>query len=190
MIDPPDDLLRAVEATLFAAEAPLSVEEIARHLGGAPVAGALATLVDHYAGRGVELVERGGRWHFQTAPDLGHLLRREREEPRRLSRAAIEALAIIAYREPVSRAEIEAIRGVQTARGTLDVLMEAGWVRVAGRREVPGRPTIYATTPAFLAHFGLATRRDLPGIDELRAAGLLDPIDTAYAALTGGESDD
>ena len=190
MIDPPDDLLRAVEATLFAAEAPLSVEEIARHLGGAPVAGALATLVDHYAGRGVELVERGGRWHFQTAPDLGHLLRREREEPRRLSRAAIEALAIIAYHEPVSRAEIEAIRGVQTARGTLDVLMEAGWVRIAGRREVPGRPTIYATTSAFLAHFGLSSRRDLPGIDELRAAGLLDPIDAAYAALTGEAPDD
>ena len=185
-----DDLVRAVEATLFAAEAPLTEQEIARHLGGAPVAAALVALVELYAGRGVELVTRGGRWHFQTAPDLAHLLRREREEPRRLSRAAIEALAIIAYHEPVSRAEIEAIRGVQTARGTLDVLMEAGWVRVAGRREVPGRPTIYATTPAFLAHFGLATRRDLPGIDELRAAGLLDPIDTAYAALTGGESDD
>jgi segregation and condensation protein B len=185
-----DDLVRAVEATLFAAETPLSAQDISRHLGGAPVDAALCTLVDHYAGRGVELVERGGRWHFQTAPDLSHLLRREREEPRKLSRAAIEALAIIAYHEPVSRAEIEAIRGVQTARGTLDVLMAAGWVRVAGRREGPGRPTIYATTPAFLSHFGLSTRRDLPGIDELRAAGLLDPVDTAYAALTGGESDE
>ena len=185
-----DDLLRAVEATLFAAEAPLSVTGISRHLGGAPVEAALETLVANYAGRGVELVSRGDRWHFQTAPDLSHLLRREREEPRKLSRAAIEALAIIAYHEPVSRAEIEAIRGVQTARGTLDVLMEAGWVRIAGRRETPGRPTIYATTPAFLAHFGLATRRDLPGIDELRAAGLLDPIYTAYAALTGGETDE
>jgi hypothetical protein len=110
----------------------------------------------------VHLVERGG-WHFQTAPDLAHLLRREREEPRRLSRAAVEALAIIAYHEPVSRAEIEAIRGVQTAKGTLDVLMEAGWVRIAGRREVPGRPTIYATTPAFLAHFGLTTGVIFPG---------------------------
>jgi segregation and condensation protein B len=190
MTAPHDDLLRAVEATLFAAEMPLSPEEIARHLGGAAVVDALVALADHYAGRGVELVERGGRWHFQTAPDLAHLLRREREEPRKLSRAAIEALAIIAYHEPVSRAEIEAIRGVQTARGTLDVLMEAGWVRVAGRRESPGRPTIYATTPAFLAHFGLAMRRDLPGIDELRAAGLLDPIDAAYAALTGGPTDE
>jgi segregation and condensation protein B len=187
---PDDDLVRAVEATLFASAAPLTVEQIARHLGGAPVRGALDTLAAHYAGRGIELVERGGHWHFQTAADLAHLLRRTSEEPRRLSRAAIEALAIIAYHEPVSRAEIEAIRGVQTARGTLDVLMEAGWVQIAGRREAPGRPTIYATTPAFLAHFGLTTRRDLPGVDELRAAGLLDPIDAAYATLTGGESDE
>jgi len=190
MTVPDDDLVRAVEATLFASEAPLRPEDIARHLGGAPVHAALDTLAAHYGGRGVQLVERGGYWHFQTAPDLAHVLRREREEPRRLSRAAIEALAIIAYHEPVSRAEIEAIRGVQTARGTLDVLMEAGWVRIAGRREVPGRPTIYATTPAFLAHFGLTTRRDLPGIDELRAAGLLDPVDEAYAALTGVETDE
>ena len=177
----PDDLTRAVEAALFAAEAPMTAEEIARHLGGAAVEGPLADLAAHYAGRGIELVERGQRWHFQTAPDLAHLLRREREDVRRLSRAATEALAIIAYHEPVSRAEIEAIRGVQTAKGTLDVLMEAGWVRVAGRREGPGRPTIYATTPAFLAHFGLQTRRDLPGIDELRAAGLLDPVEAVFA---------
>ena len=133
----------------------------------------------------MELVERGKRWHFQTAPDLAHLLRREREDVRRLSRAATEVLAIVAYHEPVSRAEVEAIRGVQTAKGTLDVLLEAGWVRVAGRREVPGRPVIYATTPEFLAHFGLESRRDLPGIDELRAAGLLDPVDDAMAALMG-----
>lgn len=154
------------------------------------VRSALAELAAHYEGRGIELVERGGRWHFQTAGDLAHLLRREKEDVRRLSRAATEALAIVAYHEPVSRAEIEAIRGVQTAKGTLDVLMEAGWVRVAGRREVPGRPTIYATTPEFLAHFGLSSRRDLPGIDELRAAGLLDPVDDAYALLTGGEDGD
>lgn len=179
----PDDLVRAVEATLFAADAPLTAEEIARHLNGAAVQGALESLAEYYAGRGIELVERGGRWHFQTAPDLAHLLRREREDVRRLSRAATEALAIIAYHEPVSRAEIEAIRGVQTAKGTLDVLMEAGWVRVAGRREGPGRPTIYATTPAFLAHFGLETRRDLPGIEELRAAGLLDPVEAVFAGM-------
>jgi segregation and condensation protein B len=176
--------LRLVEAVLFAAEQPLTVAEIARHAGlEESVLPHLANLADHYAGRGIELVERGGRWHFQTAPDLSHILRREREEPRRLSRAAVETLAIIAYHEPVSRAEIEAIRGVAVARGTLDVLMEAGWIRPAGRREVPGRPLIYATTPDFLSHFGLATRRDLPGIDDLRAAGLLDPIDLAMEAL-------
>ena len=128
-------------------------------------------------GRGIELVERGGRWHFQTAPDLAHLLRRTREEPRRLSRAATETLAIIAYHEPVSRAEIEAIRGVQISKGTLDVLMEAGWVRTAGRRGGPGRPLLYASTHEFLTHFGLGSRRDLPGIEDLKAAGLLDPLD-------------
>ncbi len=181
----PDDLLRAVEATLFAAEEPMSAEALSSHLGGADVRAALRELAAHYQGRGVQLVERGKRWHFQTAPDLAHLLRREREQVRRLSRAATEVLAIVAYHEPVSRAEIEAIRGVQTAKGTLDVLLEAGWVRVAGRREVPGRPVIYATTPDFLAHFGLASRRDLPGIDELRAAGLLDPVEDALEGLLG-----
>ncbi|MEQ1639192.1 MAG: SMC-Scp complex subunit ScpB [Novosphingobium sp.] len=178
----PDDLVRAVEATLFAAQEPMSAEAISIHLGGAGVKDALAELEETYRDRGINLVERGKRWHFQTAPDLAHLLRREREESRRLSRAATEVLAIVAYHEPVSRAEIEAIRGVQTAKGTLDVLMEAGWVRITGRREVPGRPVIYATTPDFLTHFGLDSRRDLPGIDELRAAGLLDPVEDALAA--------
>lgn len=177
----PDDLVRAVEATLFAAEEPMSVEAISTHLGGADVKLALAELVECYKDRGVNLVERAKRWHFQTAPDLAHLLRREREEVRRLSRAATEVLAIVAYHEPVSRAEVEAIRGVQTAKGTLDVLMEAGWVRIVGRREVPGRPVIYATTPEFLTHFGLESRRDLPGLDELKAAGLLDPVEDALA---------
>jgi len=175
----PDDLVRAGEAVLFAAEEPMTAVEIGDHLGGADVREALAELAGHYDGRGVELVKRGPRWHLQTAPDLAHLLRREREEVKRLSRAATECLAIIAYHEPVSRAEIESIRGVQTAKGTLDVLMEAGWVRAAGRREVPGRPVIYATTPDFLTHFGLATRRDLPGLAELRAAGLLEPVEEA-----------
>ncbi len=182
--DPVSDLVRAVEAALFAAEQPLTAEQLAAHLGGAEVREALALLQKHYALRGVHLVQRGKTWHFETAPDLAHLLRREREDVRRLSRAATEVLAIVAYHEPVSRAEIEAIRGVQTAKGTLDVLMEAGWVRVTGRREVPGRPVIYATTPEFLQHFGLESRRDLPGIDELRAAGLLDPVDEAYDAIT------
>jgi segregation and condensation protein B len=177
----PDDLVRAVEATLFAAEEPMTAEAIATHLGGADVKAALAELAETYRERGIQLVERAKRWHFQTAPDLAHLLRREREEVRRLSRAATEVLAIVAYHEPVSRAEIEAIRGVQTAKGTLDVLMEAGWVRIVGRREVPGRPVIYATTPEFLTHFGLESRRDLPGLDELKAAGLLDPVDDVLA---------
>ena len=185
-----DDLVRAVEATLFAAEEPMTADAISVHLGQADVRSALAELQRHYAGRGIRLVERGKRWHFETAPDLAHLLRREKEEPRRLSRAATEVLAIVAYHEPVSRAEIESIRGVQTAKGTLDVLMEAGWVRVAGRREVPGRPVIYATTPEFLAHFGLNSLKELPGIDELRAAGLLDPVDEDMieAALGGSQA--
>ncbi len=178
------DQLRAVEATLFAAAEPMSVAEIALHVGeGLEVPAALAELTAHYAGRGINLVERGGRWHFQTAADLAHLLRRQREDARRLSRAAVETLAIIAYHEPVSRAEIEGIRGVHISRGTLDVLMEAGWVRPAGRREVPGRPLTYATTAGFLAHFGLASRRDLPGLEDLRAAGLLDPIEAALEQL-------
>lgn len=185
---PPDALERAVEATLFASETPLDIGALAARLGDAPradIRAALNALASHYVQRGIHLVERAGRWHFETAPDLAHLLRREREQVRRLSRAATEVLAIIAYHEPVSRAEIESIRGVQTAKGTLDVLLEAGWARVAGRREVPGRPVIYATTPEFLEHFGLASRSDLPGIDELRAAGLLDPVDEAYDALMG-----
>jgi segregation and condensation protein B len=184
-----DDLVRGVEAALFAAEEPLTAEELSAHLGGADVREALRELEEHYRERGVRLVERARRWQFQTAPDLAHLLRREREQVRKLSRAATEVLAIVAYHEPVSRAEIEAIRGVQTSPGTLDVLMEAGWVRIAGRREVPGRPVIYATTPEFLSHFGLESRRDLPGIDELKAAGLLDPVDTALEELaTAGAS--
>lgn len=180
----PDDLSRAVEAVLFASEHPLNVDDIRAHVGAeADVRGALAALEALYAGRGIELVRRGDRWHFQTAADLAHLLRRDREESRKLSRAGIETLAIIAYHEPVTRAEIEAIRGVQISKGTIDVLMEAGWVRPAGRREVPGRPLTYATTPGFLTHFGLASRRDLPGIDDLKAAGLLDPVDLAFESL-------
>lgn len=183
---PPDDFVRAVEATLFASDRPLTVAEIRHYVGEeGHIGDALEQVREDYAGRGIHLVERGGRWHFQTAPDLAHILRREKEEPRKLSRAGMETLAIIAYHEPVSRAEIEAIRGVQVAKGTLDVLMEAGWVRPAGRREVPGRPLIYATTSEFLSHFGLSSRRDLPGIDDLRAAGLLDPADLALEGLSG-----
>lgn len=186
MIPDQDDVLRLIEAVLFAAEGPMTAAEVAGHAAlDESALPHLTVLADHYAGRGIELVERGGRWHFQTAGDLAHILRREKDVPRRLSRAAVETLAIIAYHEPVSRAEIEAIRGSQVAKGTIDVLMEASWVRPAGRRETPGRPLIYATTPDFLSHFGLESRRDLPGIDDLRAAGLLDPVDAALeAAMT------
>jgi segregation and condensation protein B len=179
-----DDLVRAVEAALFAAESPLGENELGNIIGSdANLRPVLDQVAADYAGRGINLVERGGRWHFETAPDLAHILRRTREEPRKLSRAAIETLAIIAYHEPVSRAEIEAIRGVQISKGTLDVLMEAGWIRPAGRREAPGRPLTFATTKGFLDHFGLQSRRDLPGIDDLRAAGLLDPVDVALEQL-------
>ena len=172
----PDDLARAVEALLFASEVPLAADDIARRLGVGDVTGALSAIAARHAGHGIELVERGGRWHFQTPADLAHLLRETRESARLLSRAGVETLAIIAYHEPVSRAEIEAIRGVQISKGTIDVLIEAGWIAPAGRRQLPGRPLTYATTPDFLSHFGLADRRDLPGIDDLRAAGLLDPM--------------
>jgi segregation and condensation protein B len=179
--------VRALEAALFAAEGPMSLGELAAATGIEAPAGPLAELVALYEGHGIELVERGGRWHFQTAPDLAYILRRTREEPRKLSRAGIETLAIIAYHEPVSRAEIEAIRGVQISKGTLDALIEAGWIRPAGRREVPGRPLTYATTREFLDHFGLASRKDLPGIEDLRAAGLLDPVDLAMEQMLGLE---
>jgi segregation and condensation protein B len=180
-----DEFVRAVEATLFASAEPLSVADIAAHAGEGRCRGGAGGACRAYQGHGIELVERGGRWHFQTAPDLAHLLRRTREESRKLSRAATETLAIIAYHEPVSRAEIEAIRGVQISKGTLDVLMESGWVRTAGRRESPGRPLLYATTPDFLSHFGLSSRKDLPGIEDLKAAGLLDPLDESIFQSLG-----
>jgi segregation and condensation protein B len=183
--------MRSVEATLFAAETPMTVEQIRGYVGDAiDIPDTLKRLEEQYNGHGIELVQRGKTWHFQTAADLAHLLRREREESRKLSRAAVETLAIIAYHEPVSRAEIEAIRGVQISKGTLDVLMEAGWVRPAGRREVPGRPLIYATTAEFLAHFGLSNRRDLPGLADLKAAGLLDPVDLAFENMGDADEED
>ncbi|WP_380788709.1 SMC-Scp complex subunit ScpB [Sphingomonas sp. R86521] len=182
-VTPPDDFTRAVEAVLFAAETPLTIEAIRAHVGSGDVRAALDRIAGDYAGRGIGIVRRGDRWQFQTAPDMAHMLRRVRAETRKLSRAGIETLAIIAYHEPVTRAEIESIRGVQISKGTIDVLMEAGWVRPAGRREVPGRPLTYATSPEFLVHFGLASRRDLPGLDDLRAAGLLDPVDLAFEQL-------
>jgi len=169
------DQLRLLEALLFAAPEPLAEDDLARRLGDAADVGALLRdLAAFYAGRGVNLVRLAGGWTFRTAPDLAAQLRSERIVARKLSRAAVETLAIVAYHQPVTRAEIEAIRGVALARGTLDRLMEAGWVRPRGRRDSPGRPLNWATTPNFLAHFGLDTLNELPGIDELRAAGLLD----------------
>ena len=165
---------RQVEALLFAAAEPLGLADLqARLASGADVAGALSALSERYAGRGVELQCVAGRWRFVTAPDLCGLLEDRREEPRRLSRAAMETLAVIAYHQPVTRAEIDAIRGVSLSRGTLDTLLEIGWVRLRGRRRTPGRPVTYATTDAFLEHFGLPGLADLPGLPEMKAAGLL-----------------
>ena len=165
---------RQVEALLFAAAGPLSLDDIAKRLpANADVEAAIAALQATYAGRGVELVCVADRWRFQTAPDLAFLMTEEREEPRRLSKAAQETLAIIAYHQPVTRAEIEAVRGVQASRGTLDVLLELSLVRMRGRRRTPGRPVTYGTTDAFLEHYGLASLADLPGAADMRAAGLL-----------------
>jgi segregation and condensation protein B len=165
---------REIEALLFAAAGPLTAEDLARRLPeGADVAGALEELANRYAGRGVVLAQVAGGWRFQTAEDLAWLMTEEREEPRRLSKAAQETLAIIAYHQPVTRAEIEAVRGVQASRGTLDVLLELGLVRMRGRRRTPGRPVTYGTTDAFLEHYGLASLVDLPGAAEMKAAGLL-----------------
>ncbi len=184
------DLARAVEAVVFAADQPVTLAEIARHVVAPPadLRAALADLEATYAARGINLVERGGRWLFQTAPDLGYLLSPSRDAPRKLSRAAVETLAVIAYHSPVTRAQIEDIRGVAASPGTLDVLLATGWIAPAGRRESPGRPLQYATTPAFLVDFGLGDRRDLPGIADLRAAGLLDamPAEGPTGEMAGG----
>ena len=165
---------RQIEALLFAASGPLSLEDLVKRLPAhADVPAAIAALQKTYEGRGVELACVAGRWRFQTAEDLAFLMTEEREEPRRLSKAAQETLAIIAYHQPVTRAEIESVRGVQASKGTLDVLLELGLVRMRGRRRTPGRPVTYGTTDAFLEHYGLAHLSDLPGVAEMKAAGLL-----------------
>jgi segregation and condensation protein B len=166
---------RMVEAILFAAAEPVTVAElVARMPHGADPAEALVHLRKRYEGRGVHLVKVGDAYAFRTAADLGHLMRKETVESRKLSRAAIETLAIVAYHQPVTRAEIEEIRGVAVSRGTVDQLMELDWIRLGRRRMTPGRPVTFVVTEAFLDHFGLESARDLPGIKELRAAGLLD----------------
>jgi len=167
--------LRLIEALLFAAGEPLDEAALARHLeDGADIPELLRELAESYGGRGVNLVRLGGGWVFRTASDLAPKLRIERPVVRKLTRAAVETLAVIAYHQPVTRAEIEEIRGVALAKGTIDTLMEAGWVRPKGRRAAPGRPLLWATTPGFLAHFGLDSLSELPNLDELRGAGLLD----------------
>jgi segregation and condensation protein B len=177
--------LRMVEALLFASAAPLSPEELATRLPeGADMGGLLTALQEHYANRGVTLVVTGGRWAFRTAQDLAGMLRVEAPEQRRLSRAAVETLAIIAYHQPVTRADIEDIRGVALSKGTLDLLLEAGWIRPRGRRQTVGRPLTWGTSDSFLDHFSLESLDDLPGVEELKAAGLLDrrPALAAYGA--------
>ena len=166
--------LRILEAILFASSEPLDANTLLAYLGeGVRVVECLELLQQRYAGRGVNLVRRGDKWAFRTAEDLGFLLRRDEQESRPLSRAALETLSIIAYHQPATRAEIEEVRGVATGKGTLDLLMEAGWIRMRGRRRTPGRPVTYGTTDAFLDHFGLESISDLPGLDELKGSGLL-----------------
>jgi segregation and condensation protein B len=169
--------LRMVEALLFATEEPLDKKALATLLPqGADIAALIAELARLYAGRGVTLVCVADKWQFRTAPDLAFLLRKEKPEQKRLSRAAIETLAIIAYHQPVTRAEIEDIRGVMLSKGTLDALMEVGWVKIRGRKKTPGRPVTYGTTEAFLIQFGLENVGHLPGMDELKAAGFLEAM--------------
>lgn len=180
---------RMIEAILFASAEPVTLAAMKSRLPhGADPAEALVLLRRRYQGRGVELVKVGDAWAFRTAADLGHLMRKEVVEQRKLSRAAIETLAIVAYHQPVTRAEIEEIRGVAVSRGTIDQLMELDWIRLGRRRMTPGRPVTFVVTEAFLDHFGLESARDLPGLKELRAAGLLDarPLPPG---MGGGETD-
>lgn len=186
---------RMIEAILFASSAPLSARVLAARLPhGCDVMTALAMLQKRYAGRGVHLLRSGEEWAFRTAADLSFLMQKEVVETRKLSRAAIETLAIVAYHQPVTRAEIEEIRGVSVSRGTVDLLMELDWIRLGRRRQTPGRPVTFTTTHAFLAHFGLETARDLPDLKELRAAGLLDnrppPGVVGDGELDGGRDQD
>ncbi|MTH97249.1 SMC-Scp complex subunit ScpB [Roseibium sp. RKSG952] len=191
-IAPVDRLaVRMVEAMLFASAEPLSQQELKDRLPrGTRVEEALLEVRRLYATRGVNLVKVAGKWCFRTAEDLSHLMSRSMEEQKKLSRAALETLSIIAYHQPVTRAEIEEIRGVSTSKGTLDVLLETGWIRMRGRRRTPGRPVTYGTTDVFLEHFGLDTVRDLPGLEELKGAGLLDSaIPASFMVPTPNDDD-
>jgi segregation and condensation protein B len=174
--EPSAEAIRAAEALLFAGGEPITAKQLSERLGAAvDVAAVLMKLKADYAERGVQLVEAGGAWRFQSAPDLASLFAETREAPRRLPKAAMETLAVIAYHQPVTRAEIEEIRGVSLSRGSMELLLEIGWIRPRGRRRTPGRPLTFGTTDAFLSHFGLASLDALPGKDDLKALGLLDP---------------
>lgn len=182
---------RMVEAILFATAEPITVAELnARMPHGCDAARALDTLTKRYEGRGVAVVKVGDAWAMRTAPDLGFLMQKETVETRKLSRAAIETLAIVAYHQPVTRAEIEEIRGVSVSRGTIDQLMELEWIKFGRRKMTPGRPVTYMVTPEFLDHFGLESARDLPGLKELRAAGLLDNRPPPGEPSTDEDADD
>lgn len=185
-------MVRIVEAMIFASREPVAEKSIASRLPeGTDIAELLADVQMAYANRGVNLVRVGDAWAFRTADDLAFLLQKEAVETRRLSKAALEVLAIIAYHQPVTRAEIEEIRGVVTSKGTLDVLMETSWVRMRGRRKTPGRPVTYGTTPDFLDHFGLEQVRDLPGLDELKGSGLLQSqVPATFAVPTPSDDDE
>lgn len=187
-LDERTDLLRLAEAVLFAAAEPLDVASIAAQLPeGTDVPELLEDLHKLYAGRGVNLVNVGGKWTLRTAPDLADRLKIERVAQRRLSRAAHETLAVVAYHQPVTRAEIEEIRGVSLSKGTMDVLLEVDWIRPGRRRNSPGRPLTWVTTEKFLSHFGIESLKDLPGVQELKAAGLIDqrPAVNIYASSAG-----
>ena len=174
--EPSADAIRAAEALLFAGGEPVAAKALSEKLGPAvDVAAVLMKLKADYAGRGVNLVETGAGWRFQSAPDLSSLFTETREAPRRLPKAAMETLAVIAYHQPVTRAEIEDIRGVSLSRGSMELLLEIGWIRPRGRRRTPGRPLTFGTTDAFLSQFGLASLDALPGKDDLKGLGLLDP---------------
>jgi len=180
--------IRIIEALLFASDRPLSSIALAEGLPeGADVDHLLREVQQQYHGRGVNLVEVAGKWMFQTAPDLAFLLRKEEEQARRLSRAAVETLAVISYHQPVTRSEVEEVRGVSLSKGILDTLMAADWVRPMGRRRTPGRPVTYGTTDHFLVHFGLDSIRDLPGLAELKAAGFLENVNTSRLNLLNDE---
>jgi segregation and condensation protein B len=174
--EPSEDAVRAAEALLFAGGAPLTAAALAEKLGpNVDVAAVLMRLKRDYAGRGVELIEAGGGWRFQSAPDLSSLFSETKESPKKLPKAALETLAVIAYHQPVTRAEIEEIRGVSLSRGSMELLLELNWIRPRGRRRTPGRPLTFGTTDAFLGHFGLASLDALPGKEDLKGLGLLDP---------------